>query len=107
MIPDCALNSCFADFEDPKPSGCQSDELSVQVEGLGGDFCSPYCSPSQACPTDLPDGTTASPECVLETQGSSTPTNCALICDPSQSNQCPQNATCKPISGIGVCTYDD
>ncbi len=94
-------------FEDPKPSGCQSDELSVQIEGIAGDYCSPYCSSSQPCPTDLPDGTTATPECVVETQGSSTPTNCALICDPSQSNQCPQNATCKPISGIGVCTYDD
>jgi len=94
-------------YEDPKPSGCQSDELSVQVEGLAGDFCSPYCSTSKPCPTDLPDGTTANPECVLETAGSSQPTNCALICTPTRNDECPQNATCKPISGIGVCTYDD
>jgi len=94
-------------YEDPKPSGCMADELSVEVEGLAGDFCSPYCSVSKPCPTDLPDGTTANPECVLETQGSSSPTNCALICNPARNDECPQNATCKPISGIGVCTYDD
>jgi len=96
-----------AHYEDPKPDGCQSDELSVQVEGLAGDFCSPYCSTSKPCPTDVPDGTTASPECVLETAGSSSPTNCALICTPGSNDECPQNASCKPISGIGVCTYDD
>jgi len=94
-------------YEDPKPSGCGSDELSVQVEGLAGDFCSPYCSTSQPCPADVPAGTTATPECVLETSGSSQPTNCALICSPSGSDACPSGATCKPISGIGVCTYDD
>jgi len=94
-------------YGDPKPDGCLSDELSVQVEGLSGDFCSPYCSTSKPCPTDLPAGTTATAECVLETSGSSQPTNCALICNPSDNDSCPQNATCKPISGIGVCTYDD
>jgi len=94
-------------YGDPKPDGCLSDELSVEVEGLSGDFCSPYCSTSKPCPSDLPSGTTANPECVLETAGSSSPTNCALICNPADNDSCPQNATCKPISGIGVCTYDD
>jgi C1A family cysteine protease len=94
-------------YGDPKPDGCLSDELAVQVEGLSGDFCSPYCSSSKPCPTDLPAGTTAQAECVLETSGSSTPTNCALICNPATNDGCPTNATCKPIAGIGVCTYDD
>jgi hypothetical protein len=94
-------------YGDPKPNGCNSDELAVQVQGLAGDFCSPYCSATQPCTTDIPDGTTARPECVLETAGSSSPTNCALICDPSGSDKCPSGATCKPISGLGVCTYDD
>jgi C1A family cysteine protease len=102
-----ALNDNPTHYGDPKPNGCNSDELAVQVEGLAGDFCSPYCSTSKPCPSDLPAGTTASAECVLETSGSSTPTNCALICSPERNDQCPQNATCKPISGIGVCTYDD
>jgi len=95
-------------YGDPKPNGCNADELAVQVETITGDFCSPYCSTSMPCPSDLPTGTTAAAECVLETAGSSSPTNCALICSPSGGNdQCPQNASCKPISGIGVCTYDD
>jgi len=93
-------------YEDPKPNGCASDELSVRVLGLAGDFCSPYCSTSQPCPTDVPTGTTATPECVLETGGSQ-PTNCALICSPSANDACPSGASCKPISGTGVCTYDD
>jgi len=94
-------------YGDPKPDGCLSDELSVQVTGLSGDFCSPYCSTSKPCPSDLPTGTTATAECVLETAGSSAPTNCALICTPTRNDECPMNSTCKPISGIGVCTYDD
>jgi len=95
-------------YEDPKPSGCQSDELAVQVTGLDGDFCSPYCSVFKPCPKDIPTGSTARPECVLETQGSSSPTNCALICTPGTTpDQCPTGATCKAIQTIGVCTYDD
>ena len=94
-------------YGDPKPDGCLSDEEAVQVTGLSGDFCSPYCSSSQPCPSDLPDGTTATAECVLETSGSSTPTNCALICTPSRNDECPTGASCKPIQGLGVCTYDD
>ena len=34
----------FIFLGDPKPDGCLSDEISVQVTGLAGDFCSPTCS---------------------------------------------------------------
>jgi len=101
-------------YGDPK-NGCASDEQSVQITGVQGDFCSPKCEGVlfKHCPSDVPDGATAKPECVLETQGSSKPTQCALICQPSEnladgSNAaCPTNASCKPISGTGICTYDD
>jgi len=94
-------------YGDPAKGPCQSDEIAVQVTGLPGDFCSPNCSPSSACPTDIPDGATARPECILETSGSSQPTNCCLVCNPGENAQCPTNASCKAIQGIGICTYDD
>ena len=52
-------------------------------------------------------GTTATPTCALETAGSSKPTQCALICSPSAlDGGCPDKASCKSISGTGLCTYD-
>jgi C1A family cysteine protease len=93
-------------YGDPK-NGCESDEQAVQITGLKGDFCSPSCKGS-TCPSDVPPGTTAEPQCVLETAGSSQPTNCALICSPlAQSGGCPSGASCKAIQGTGICTYND
>merc|ERR1711881_748956 len=58
-------------------------------------------------PTDVPAGVTAAPQCAL--QDSSTQKKyCALICSPSSNDaQCGTNASCKSISGTGLCTYDD
>jgi len=56
-------------------------------------------------------GATAKGECVLETPGSASPTQCALICAPTAaaaaaaSSGCPAGATCIPIQGLGICTY--
>merc|ERR1711981_1482372 len=44
-------------YGDPK-TGCEKDEQAVQVLGVPGDFCSPKCSSSGSCPTDLPSGDT-------------------------------------------------
>lgn len=93
-------------YGDPK-QGCQSDEQAVQITGVTGDFCTPACDSSGSCPTDVPTGVTAKPTCALQT-----PTGakyCALICSPSKSDdaQCGTNASCKAISGVGICTYDD
>jgi hypothetical protein len=93
-------------YGDPSAGPCQSDEISVQVTGVKGDFCSPNCSPTSACPTDVPDSATAKPECILEAGGSSQPTNCVLVCKVIGKGQCPTKATCKPIQGIGICTYN-
>ena len=76
-------------------------------------FCSPSCSGSAPSPTDVPDAATATPKCVLETSGSQTPTQCALICTPSlnaadgSNAACPTKASCKAIQGTGLCTYDN
>jgi len=92
-------------YEDPK-SGCQADELAVQITGVDGDFCSPKCT-TTACPTDVPTGVTATPQCALSS-ASSTDKYCALICQPgANDDQCGTNASCKSIQGVGICTYDD
>lgn len=94
-------------YEDPNP-GCAADEEAVQITGVSGSFCSPKCTGViiKKCPAN-PSGT-AEGKCVLEMSGSSTPSQCALICTPSALNadsQCPGTATCQAISGTGICTY--
>lgn len=97
--PDAATH-----YGDPS-DGCESDEVSVQIQGIKGDFCTSACSLLKSCPTDVPSGVTATPTCAL--QDSSTHKKyCALVCDPSGANTCGK-ATCKSISGTGICTYDD
>ena len=71
-----------------------------------GSFCSPKCGPSKPCPADTHKGATAKGECVLETPGSASPSQCALICRPGPAGGgCPVGATCVPIQGLGICTY--
>merc|ERR1712010_396553 len=95
-------------YGDPA-DGCEADEQAVQVQGLSGSFCSPDCA-SAACPTDVPSGVTAAPQCALKsTTGDK---KCALICSPSTDEaslragdaMCGE-ATCQPIQGTGICTY--
>merc|ERR1719305_124264 len=90
-----------ADYEDPNAGPCKSGEEAVQITGIQGSFCSPKCTGVivKECPKNVPAGTTAQPNCVLETAGSSKPTQCALICDPSGSDKCPAKASCKSIQG--------
>lgn len=91
-------------YEDPS-AGCEGDEVSVQITSVKGDFCTSACSLLKPCPTDVPAHVTAKPACALQ-DASQNKKYCALICDPSGANTCGE-ATCKPISGTGICTYDD
>jgi hypothetical protein len=44
--------------------------------------------------------------CVLALDGAEDPTNCALVCTlGANPDECPTGATCKDLSGTGVCTY--
>merc|ERR1739848_899518 len=93
-------------YEDPK-DGCKSDEIDVQVQGVSGAFCSPSCSLFKRCPTDVPAGVAAHPQCALQ-DAASNKKYCALICQPgANDDQCGANASCKSIQGVGICTYDD
>jgi C1A family cysteine protease len=57
---------------------CQSDEVEAQIQGASGSVCAPRCD-NTACPTDVPPGTTAKPNCVLQ-DSSSGSKYCALTC---------------------------
>merc|ERR1711865_74171 len=83
---------------------CQSDEASIQVQGLEGSACAPKCDDSGACPTDVPTGTSAKPKCVLQ-DASSGDKYCALSC--RRTKACPKGATCQHIGFSGICMYDD
>mmetsp|Transcript_32655 Transcript_32655/g.78487 ORF Transcript_32655/g.78487 Transcript_32655/m.78487 type:complete len:449 (+) Transcript_32655:78-1424(+) len=82
---------------------CQSDETEASLTGTGGSLCAPSCS-GGSCPTDVPAGVTATPQCALQDQSGNQ--FCALIC--SDDSQCDQSggASCSLIQPpIGVCTY--
>lgn len=101
-------------YGDPK-AGCLTDESEVSIQGVAGDFCTPKCGLFKPCPSDIPAGVTAMPQCAL--QDSATHAKfCALICAPSlpildqkaADGQCGKNASCKSVQmGVGLCTYDD
>ena len=59
-------------------TGCESDEVAVRVSGLSGDFCSPKCDSQGTCPSDVPEGDKATPECALRTTTGDK--YCGLIC---------------------------
>jgi C1A family cysteine protease len=92
-------------YGDPA-GGCMSDEQSVQVTGLSGDFCSPPCTGvfKTTCPSDVPDGVTATPQCALQ-DASSGSKYCALICQPGKDDGACGTGSCQAISGVGICTY--
>ena len=65
MILLCALAQGANPTHYGNPAnGCESDETAVQVTGVAGSFCSPDCA-KKACPTDVPTGVTAAPQCAL------------------------------------------
>merc|ERR1719191_1608193 len=104
--PSLPSSPSTSHYEDPK-DGCQSDEVDISIQGVDGKVCAPSCGLFKPCPSDLPTGVTAKPQCALQ-DASTHKKYCALICSPSGNDgQCGTNASCKSIQGVGICTYDD
>jgi len=79
---------------------CGSDEVEGQIGS--GIACLPTCDSSGSCPTDVPSGVTAQPQCALQ-DASSGKKFCGLICQ--KDTQC-GDAKCQIMQGsIGICTY--
>lgn len=83
---------------------CQDDEAQASVTGTSGAVCAPACQDS-GCPSDVPDGVTAQPNCVLKDQSGNQ--YCALLCDSDDQCDGDGGANCaKPTAGQpGICVY--
>lgn len=59
----CVVAASFlvaaADASHYEKPPCGSDEKAVQIAGVNGIFCSPECTPTGSCPTDVPAGVVA------------------------------------------------
>eukprot|EP00442_Polarella_glacialis_P018578 CAMPEP_0115076750 /NCGR_PEP_ID=MMETSP0227-20121206/16607_1 /TAXON_ID=89957 /ORGANISM="Polarella glacialis, Strain CCMP 1383" /LENGTH=471 /DNA_ID=CAMNT_0002463939 /DNA_START=85 /DNA_END=1500 /DNA_ORIENTATION=+ len=85
---------------------CQDDEVAAAVEDAGGSVCAPSCS-SNRCPEDVPAGSTAKPQCVLE-DSSSGSKYCALTCTPDSDSECPTGSKCSSIDVlVAICVFPD
>lgn len=84
--------------------GCLPDEVGVRIQGVAGAVCAPKCDASMGCPSDVPDGCEATPQCMLQ-DASTRNKYCALRC--SSGTNCGPGASCQTIFGsIGLCTYN-
>ena len=95
----------------PPPDGCAQDEKAFQIQGIPGGICAAKCTDFLPCPTDLPPGVTAEPQCALQDQSGMH--YCVLLCQSerdgnlrTKDDQC-GDATCQPVpgQGVGICTY--
>lgn len=80
--------------------------VSMVSVGIPGAICTPKCSDFMPCPKDVPYGVTAQPTCALKDQSGNE--YCVLLCKPGDlrgANEC-GDATCQPIQGLGICTFD-
>lgn len=80
---------------------CQSDEMDARVQGVNGAVCAPRCDSSR-CPSDVPPGTTAQPQCALLDSATGSK-YCALIC--TSDSSCPSGATCGAVGSASICVY--
>jgi len=85
-----------------KPPCTQADEVALEIQGQDGVMCTSKCDASGSCPTDVPEGTRASPECML--QDGSGDQYCALHC--GLDSGCPGDAKCHFVQfPTGICLY--
>ena len=109
-----AANQNQTHYGDPcSAAGCLPDEQGASITGVDGAFCAAKCQGVlNKCPADKPADASAVGECALS---SSAGVFCVLVCSPSPSIRdqkaadaaCGAAASCKPVQGRGLCTYDD
>mmetsp|Transcript_31937 Transcript_31937/g.46658 ORF Transcript_31937/g.46658 Transcript_31937/m.46658 type:complete len:154 (+) Transcript_31937:1-462(+) len=100
-------------YEDPYQTKCSSEEVNITIVGTAGAMCSPVCGLMDSCPQDVPDDVTAKAKCALQDMAGRK--FCALLCSMTlplkdqklADAQCGPQASCKPISSVGICTYDE
>jgi len=97
-------------YERPVDGSCHSDEFDGAIPDVIGSMCFPKCQRQwiifEVCP-EAPNGFNAVAECLLKVPDG--PMLCALVCDVDDPESCKpdEGCHCRPIDGIGLCTYDD
>ena len=87
-------------YGDPNTNVCKSDEIAAGIVGCYGTGCFP--SAGSACPTDVPKGTTATPQKVIHDGKHD---YCGLVCD--DTHLCAAPATCQiAADGTKLCLYN-
>lgn len=80
---------------------CDSGDVVGEVQGETGSVCTTRCSDgSFDCPTGVPAGTTAQPQCVLQDVNQAA--YCGLLCQVDA--QCPSGAACKKVGSAAAGT---
>lgn len=95
---------CFNTFGIHYSDSCGSDEVAGEVQGETGVVCAPRCQQGTfACPLDVPSGTSAQPQCML--QDVNQVAFCGLMCQVD--SQCPSGDSCKKVGseGLSVCIH--
>merc|ERR1712187_665617 len=72
-----------------KPPCQWDDEIQGNIQGQDGIFCAAPCDAQGSCPQDVPEGTAATPSCVLTTDTGAS--YCALQC--GKDSGCPGEST--------------
>lgn len=85
---------------------CAPDEASGEIQGEVGVVCGPRCNQMSGafdCPTDLPEGTIAQPQCMLADVDQTA--YCGLLCQ--MDAHCPSGNSCRQVGtpSIGVCIH--
>lgn len=80
------------------------DDVKGEVQEASGYVCASKCAPDTFnCPSDVPTGTSAQPQCMLQDvdRGSF----CGLLCQ--EDSQCPSGSRCRQMKQmqVGLCLY--
>merc|ERR1712085_141983 len=83
---------------------CAGDDVEGEVMGQAARVCGPRCALGTfECPGDVPPGTLAEPQCML--QDADQVSYCALFCE--MDGQCPSGSKCWRSAAMedGLCIY--
>jgi len=103
-VKSCFILLCLPIAIAHYSGSCAGDEVAGEVQGETGVICAPKCTATTyECSTDVPSGTTAQPQCML--QNVDNQFFCGLLCEVD--NQCPSGAACRKAGTqqLGICIH--